>query len=214
MITHFYVDMDNLTEIEAALGMAKDKSKVVLRAAINSVAKQTEKQMYSDTKKKYRYQQGDAGGIANTVADLKKANRIEKAKAGRLSAAVKVTGRVNELLGFHVDPLVYVPGGGPWPEYYKARATRTGKLQKVVLRPGASDEYKGFIIRYKSGHMALAQRVPGKRMKSNPHKEAVKSLLSISAPKAEEIVYREKVEKDMYELLEKSIEEQIHRFLK
>ena len=220
--TGFYVDMDDLREIEAALGMTKDKSKMVLRAAINSVAKQTEKRMVDETKRTYKYKRGASDGFANTVEDLRKSNKVERAKTGNMVAAVVVKGAVNELLGFEVSPMLYVPGGG-YPEWYKARTRRDGRMQKIALRPGASgDQYKGFIIRYTnhsrngetSQHYALAQRVPGKKMKANPHKEAVKSLLSISAPKAEEIVYREEIEDDMYEILERSIEEQIHRFVK
>ncbi len=221
MRTHFYVDMDDLTEIETALGMAKDKSKIVLKAAINNVAKRTEKRMVDETKKTYRYKQGESNGIANTVSDLKESNKVEKAKTGSMVAAVVVKGAVNELLGFDASPMLYVPGGG-YPEGYKARARRDGKMKNIALRPGASDQYKGFIIRYTnhsrdgktSHHYALAQRIPGKKMKSNPHKEAVKSLLSISAPKAEEIVYRKEIKDDMHEILERSIEEQIHRFVK
>lgn len=218
----FYVDMDNLTEIEAALGMAKDKSKMVLKAAINNTVKQMEKEMVEGTRGRYRYKNGSAGGVANTVGDLKKANHVDKAKTSSLSATVTVKGAVTELLGFQVSPMAYVPGGGPWPDHYKAAALRAGKLKKIALRPGADDEYKAFIIRYtnrsKTGgtshHYALAQRVPGKRMKSNPHKEAVKSLLSLSAPKAEEMVYKEKMEEDMYDILVKNIQEQIQRFVK
>ena len=85
-------------------------------------------------------------------------------------------------------------------------------MKRVALRPGAAgDKYKAFIVRYKSGHYALAQRVPGKRMKSNPHKEAIKSLLSISAPKAEEIAYRDGIEDDVHDILQRSIQEQMRR---
>ena len=38
---HFQVEMQDLTQIESALGMARDKSKMVLRTAINNTAKQT-----------------------------------------------------------------------------------------------------------------------------------------------------------------------------
>lgn len=212
MSTHFYVQMDSLKEIEAALGMTRDKSKLILKAAINNAAKQTEKGMAEGTKKKYHYG-GRTGGASNTIADIKKANTVRKAKVSDLAAAVEAKGPVNELLGFHVTPSLYVPGGG-YPEWYKAKVLRNGKLHKVALRPNAGgDKYKGFIIQYKSGHYALAQRVPGKRMKSDPRKEAVKSLLSISTPKAEETVYKEEIDADMYDILQKNIQEQIQRFL-
>ena len=71
------------------------------------------------------------------------------------------------------------------------------------------------MVRYKSGHMTVGQRVPGKRMRSDRRKEAVKTLLSPSVPTMlghEQGVYRE-VEPQIQELLQKSIQEQIRRFL-
>lgn len=213
MKAYFHVEASNLKEIEDALGpKAKDKAKVVLKAAINNAAKQIDKQMINETKKKYRYHRGQSGGVANTVEDLKRANTVQKAKVKDMTAVVEVKGAVNELLGFRVSPMIYVPGGG-YPEWYKASARRGESMKKVALRPGAAgDKYKGFIVKYKSGHYALAQRVPGKKMRSNPHKEAIKSLLSISEPKAEEIVYRDEIQKDIHDILQRNIQEQIRRF--
>ena len=51
-------------------------------------------------------------------------------------------------------------------------------------------------------------------MEKDPRKEAVKSLLSISTPKAEETVYKEEIDPDMYDILQRNIREQIQKFLK
>ena len=40
---HLQVEMQDLTEIESALGMMRDRSKYVLRAAVNDTAGQTVK---------------------------------------------------------------------------------------------------------------------------------------------------------------------------
>lgn len=216
MSTHFYVQMDSLKEIEAALGMARDKSRLILKAAINNTAKQTNRSMVKGTKRKYSYKRGAGSedSVTNTVGDMKAANKVKKAKSGDLSASVEVKGPINELLGFHVAPALYVPGGG-YPEWYKARVLKKGRTQKIALRPNAGgDKYKAFIIQYKSGHYALAQRIPGQRMEKDPRKEAVKSLLSISTPKAEETVYKEEIDPDMYDILQRNIREQIQKFLK
>ena len=204
----FYVDMEDLTEIEAALGKTKDKSKMVLKTAINNAAKQIENSMVDKAKAKYHYKKGNKG-------DIRKANTVKKANIGKLEATVEAKGDVNELLDFQVKPRDYFPKGEYIPEWVKARALRGSKLTKVALRPNArGDKYKAFVIRYNSGHLALAQRVPGKRMKSKPNREAVKSLLSISIPKMEETVYRAEIEEDMHDILMRNIEEQIQRFLK
>ena len=52
---HFQVEMQDLTKIEAALGMTRDKSKIVLRSAINNAAKQIEKNMVKATWKGYLF---------------------------------------------------------------------------------------------------------------------------------------------------------------
>lgn len=210
MRTGVYVEMGDLREIERALGMAKDKARVILRAAINNAAKQVEGGMVEGARKRYRFREGKS--------QIRRANSVRKASVGRLSAEVGAKGRANELMDFHVSPMVYVPGGWNPIEWYRARVLRQGRLKRIALRPGAGgDKYKGFIIRYPNSngkaHYALAQRVPGKRMRSNPRKEAVKSLSAISTPQAEEAVYRYGMGHDVEGILMKSIQEQMHRFL-
>lgn len=204
----FYVEMEDLTRIEAALGMAKDKSVMVLRTAINNTAKQTEDRMVTEAKTRYRYKRATKG-------DIRQSNVIRKARAGSMEAEIKAAGTNNELLDFRVRPSTYFPGGRGAPRMVYAKALNGGSFKPVVLRPGAAgDKYKGFAIRYRNGHEALAQRVPGKRMKSKPWKEAVKSLLSLSTPKMEEVVYNEKISGDMYDTLQRNIQEQILRYTK
>lgn len=60
---HYHVEMQGLTEIESALGVAKDKSKMVLRSAINNAAKQTEDRMVTEAKTRYRYKRATKGDI-------------------------------------------------------------------------------------------------------------------------------------------------------
>ena len=205
---HIQVEMEDLLKIESALNMTRDKSKMILRNAINNTAKQTESRMADEAKSRYRYKKGNK-------SDIRKANSIEKASARKLSSTIRAKGPVNELLAFHVQPGAYYPGGKGAPKWVRARVLRGSRLSRIALRPGASgDKYKGFVVRYPTRHMALAQRVPGEHMKSNPRKERLRSLLSISTPKMEETVYKEEISEGMYDLLEKNIEEQMKKFLK
>ncbi len=201
---HIQVEMEDLLKIESKLNMSRDKSKLILRNAINNTAKQTEKRMADGAKARYRYKK-----------DIRKANSIEKTNTKKLSATIRAKGAVNELLDFYVQPSTYYPGGRGAPKWVKARVLRGAKLSRIALRPEAHrDKYKGFVVKYPTGHMALAQRVPGKYMKSKPKKELLRSLISISTPKMEETVYKEEIAEEMYDLLEKNIEEQMKRFLK
>lgn len=203
---HFQVDMQDLTQIESALGMMRDKTKYVLRAAINSTAKQSVALLANEANREYRI----------SKAKVKKTLSIENATAGTLTAFVTSAEPVNELYDFRVSPRTYIRGGGV-PRGYKGNVRRDRKAAKLVLKPEATgDKYKAFVIKYKSGHMTVGQRVPGKRMKSQPDKEFVKSLLSPSTPNMlgyEEGVYGV-IEPQMYDLLQKNIQEQMQKFLK
>ena len=181
---------------------------MVLRSAINNAAKQTEDRMVTEAKTRYRYKRATKG-------DIREANEIKKARTSNMEAVIKATGATNELLDFRVKPSTYFPGGVGAPRMVYAKTLKDSSFKPVVLKLGATgDKYKGFVIQYQNGHRALAQRVPGKKMKSKPWKEAVKSLLSLSTPKMEEKVYDEKISSDMYDVLQKNIQEQILRYMR
>lgn len=203
---NYIVDMGSLTQIEAALGAHKDKTKQVLKTAINDTAKQTMQLLINTAAQKYAIRDKQA---------IKKTMTLEKAKVSKLVATITSKGRVNELYNFRVNPNVYVRGGGV-PGGYKGQVIKAGRGKKLALKPGASgDQYRAFIVRYKSGHMTVGQRVPGKRMKSNRRKEFVKSLLSPSMPKmlgGDNGVYNI-INPQIYTMLQTNIQKQILRYL-
>lgn len=203
---HFQIEMQDLTQIESALGMTKDKSKMVLRTAINNTAKQTVKLLADEANREYYI----------TKSKVKKTMSTKKATTGNLTAIITSSEPVNELYDFKVNPRTYIRGGGV-PGGYKGNVRRDKGPSALTLKPGASgDQYKAFVVRYKSGHVTVGQRVPGKQMKSNPEKEFVKTLLSPSTPNMlgyEQGVYGV-VEPKMYEMLQQNIQAQILRYLK
>ena len=203
MMIHFQVEMQDLTKIEAALGMTKDKSKIALRSAINNAAKQIEKTMSSETKGRYVFKK-----------DIKAANELKKSTTRSLQAIITVRGTPNELYDFQVRPQTYYPGSKGAPKWIKARGKNETQFHKIAARMDASgDKYKGFVVKYHSGHLALAERVPGKKMRSDPRKEAIESLYSLATPKMEEVVYMDNIHDNVMDILEKSIETQINRYL-
>ena len=202
-----YVEMEGLHELESDLGMMRDKSSIVLRSAINNTAKAVNNEMVEGAHKKYIYKK--------KKADIKSANTIKKATVGRLESKISAVGPSNELLDFRVSPSTYFPGSKGAPRWIKARAMRSELFKRIALRPNATgDKYKAFVVKYKSGHYALAQRVPGKRMNSKPWKEAVKSLLSLSVPKMEAVSYDENLEGTVEDILAENITQSIEKFLK
>lgn len=203
---YFQVEMEDLTRLEADLEMTKDKSTMVLRSAINSVAKQTKELLIDEAYKEYYI----------TKANLRKTMDIEKATTRHMEAIVRSVGGVNELYDFRVKPRAYRPNNRPL-------AGHTGNVRKsrspksLYLKPGAAgDKYKAFVVKYKSGHITVAQRVPGTHMKEQPWKEGIKSLLSSSVPNM--LGYDEGVfgvvEPQIYDMMAKSIQEQIQKYMK
>lgn len=206
---NIYVQMEGLQEIEKALGMTRDKSKLALRSAINTLAKRTEKDEVNEASKRYRFRDGKSY--------IRESNDITKATTSRLSAAINMRGPRNELLAMHVSPQTYFPGSVGAPEWIKGRVLRSSKLENLARRPGGTgDQYKGFVVRYPAGssgeHFAVAARVPGQMMRSK-HKEAIRSMMTISTPKAEEKVYKLEIENEMYDRMAEAIGEQIDRYL-
>ena len=202
---HFQVEMEDLTRIESALGMMKDKSKMVLRTAINNTAKQTVIMLADEANRQYYITKGK----------VKKTITTKKATAGNLVAIITSAEPVNELYDFKVNTRTYVRGGGV-PGVYKGNVRRGNTAAKLILKPGAAgDQYKAFVVKYQSGHITVGQRVPGKSMKSKPEKEFVKTLLSPSTPNMlgyEQGVYGV-VEPRMYDMLQSNIQAQIQRYL-
>ncbi len=202
---HFQVEMEDLTRIESALGMMKDKSTMVLRTAINNTAKQTIELLADEATREYYITKGKVKSTITT----------KKATTGNLTATIISAEPVNELYDFRVSPKGYNPHNRP-PGGHTGNVRRDRSPKSLYLKPGASgDKYKAFVVRYKSGHITVGQRVPGKRMKSNGAKEAVKTLLSSSTPNM--LGYEQGVwgivEPQMNDLLMTNIQAQIQRYL-
>lgn len=206
MIT-YYMHVDNLLEIERYLGMVRDKSRTVLRSAINDTAKETMSLLIEQTANRYHMKR----------SNIKKSMTLVKATASKPIAIIKVTSPTTELYDFKVSPKKYVHplDFANKPKVYKGKVLKSAKLSKLVLKPGAQDQYKAFVVKYRSGHITIGQRVPGKKMKSNPNKEFVKTLLSPSVPTMmgnEKGVYGV-VQPQMYNLLAENLAKRIKMHL-
>lgn len=204
---HYLINMDGLEEIEAALGKTKDKSKHVLRAAINDSAKEIEKRMAKGAGQRYARNEGG-------MRPYRAVNTIKKAKIGNLAAIIEAKDKSSDLYEYKLNDRTYYPGSKGAPSWIKAKQLKRNKLQRLAARQGGgSDQYKAFVVKYHSGHLALAERVPGTSMKGRPEKEAIRSLYATSKPKAEEMVFKKDIEADVHAVLMRNIQEQINRFL-
>lgn len=161
------IDMDKeLQKIEKMLGDLAPKSKNVLVKAINATAKQARKELANTAQEAY----------AVRTARFNKAMTIQNANTRHLDATIKTTGEVMELIDFKASPSSPATGGAR-PDITKGKVLQSGNLKALQM-----DNLKAFVVKFKSGHVSVAQRVPGKKMQSDPSKDFLKKLLSPSIP--------------------------------
>lgn len=150
-----------------------DSMNTVLKKAINEVAGVGKKEIWKGVKRKYTLKGFTAG-------DVKK----KSYSARNPSAMISVTGPVlGALKNYETLPNTDESAA-------MLRVFRAGALKALQIHNTGS-VYKAFVARMKSDHVGIFQRVPEERMKSNPKKQAIKEIMSLSKSKAAEMVYEQ-----------------------
>lgn len=171
------VNRNNLKLIENRLGNLKNKSKEVLKKAVNDTAKQARKELAQQAQKTYVVKNGK----------FNKAMKIKKASNSNPTAIISATGGAMELMDFKVSQINYVEDeNGKIKEKKKAAKFRTGlergnAISAKVLKKGGmkkliKGDIKAFVTKFSNGHVSVLQRIGKKRL-------PVKKLLSPSIPK-------------------------------
>jgi hypothetical protein len=206
----YTVSIEGLVELEMDLNMSKDKTKNILRTAINNTAKKVESQMSQKAGQRYTLKEGRKG--------YHSINKIDKAKISKLYATITAASRPTDLKEYTVKPETYFPGSKGAPKWIKAKTLKKGgRLTSMALRKNAggnADKYKAFVVKYASQHLALAQRVPGKHMDSKPNKELIRSLYATNKAKGEEVVYKKGIDSTVYSTLSEQIRITIPKYVK
>lgn len=206
---NFHVELDeSYYVVSKDFARIRDKSSLILKAAINNTAKQTMTLLVDEANKEYQISQ---------PSKIKKTLTLDKATVRNLTATITSRGRVNELYNFMVKPRTYIRGGGV-PGGYGAHTKRGADYKNIFLKQNAGngdDKYRAFVVKYKSGHRTIAQRRPDRKMKSDPSKEFLKTLFAPSIPNIlgdEQGVYGV-VEPRMRSMLQQNIDTQVQKFL-
>lgn len=187
MIIQVSIDMADMKETLKALDVARDKSKVILRKAINDTATHMNKFMYQQAKDDYHMK----------ASQIKSAQSIKKATTSSLTATVTSKSPIDPLYDFKVQPKT--TSLKPWERPkagHKGGTLKGTKLHRIYLRPAAGrDKYKAFYTRVGSGgHQDLFQRIPGSqtlRHYTNPKTgknyswigESIRTVPGLSVPK-------------------------------
>lgn len=143
----------------------------VLKRAINETASKGKQNLWKGVKRTYTLKGFTAG-------DVKRKGYSSR----HPEAVLTVTGPVLEILkNYETVPNVDEAAA-------KARVFRSGVLKALEIHNSTS-VYRAFVAKMQSGHVGIFQRVPGKQMKSNSKKAAIKEIVSLSKSKAAEMVY-------------------------
>ena len=150
------------------------------------------------------------------LGTIKRTIEMKKAKVSNPEAVITSIGDPNDLYDFNVTSRRYNPRNRT-KAGHKANVLRANSPVALMLKPNdENDKYRAFVVKYGSGHVAIAQRVPNTKMKSNPKKEKIKNLYSVSTPAMlghEDGVFG-KVSKKTQELLNYEVAKEIERYLK
>lgn len=165
-MTEFKIDDNELKKIEERFGNMNNDAKDVLKKAINNTAKKARLRITKQAQMTYSARQGR----------FNKHMKIQNARKTNLIAVIRAAGEATELMDYKTSP-TRVPNPKSRPDVTKAKVLRESSMKDLE-----KGDIKAFIVRFKSGHVSVAQRVPGERMKSNPKKERLRKLLSPSIP--------------------------------
>ena len=168
---------EKLKRIRKELGKLKDKAPSVLRAAINAAAVKTKKAMIKKVKDEYAVAGGQDFSTTHLPVASNKTFNLIRASQKKLRAILETKGMKNEVGRFKVSSRK-VSITGNRPNSYSAKIKKLGSMKP------AAGGVKWFWVRFKSGHEAMVQRMPGVPMDSNPKKDKLDMKLG---PSNEEI---------------------------
>jgi hypothetical protein len=147
------VGLEGLDSVERALGDLKSKTPQAAKVAVNQTAKQARKRMIAAAKARYVV---NAAGARH----LKDLEQKKKATNSSLSATLYIEKMHNDLGYFENIPSTVYMGTNVRhaPEYVKARVLAQHSPRELTGKGSLS---KGFLLRFKSGHIGMVQRIIG-----------------------------------------------------
>lgn len=180
-----------LRKIEKKLGSLKSEAPRVLANAVNQTAKDARKKLATQAQKTY----------AIKTSGFNKEMKIKRARASNPVAVISATGKANELKSFKVSPSKYAPSEPP--DAYQAKVVKAGSMKTLV-----KGDIKSFLIRFKSSHVTVAQRVGRDRL-------PIRVLYSLSVPTmiGSELRVYGLIKPELYKDLQANIDKQIARVI-
>lgn len=152
---NLHIEVDGLESVAAGLGDLRKKTPAVAKVAINATAREARKLMIAEAKARYAV---NAAGQKH----LKDLVQRKKASNTSLSAELHISSFRNDLGYFQTQPKKPYMGLDVYnaPQYFKGHVLKSSPLIELA---GTGNLSKGFLLKFKSGHIGMGQRVIGSR---------------------------------------------------
>jgi len=163
-------------------------AKEVMRKAIRETAKSIQERLHTETRAMYTIKRS-----AFKKSDIK----VKNPTRNQLRAFLEVEGEPLALKGSYSSRKNAKRKGA------SAMVMAGGKMKELKVESGGRT-YKAFMATMTnvskegkvSEHVGIFQRVPGKHMKKDPRREAIKQIYAPARSKAAERTYRERIDSD------------------
>lgn len=154
---------DDLKKLTKQLDGVAYKAPTVLKDAANATGKYAMRQMKKTSEKRYDYQKEEA----RLSLHLKR----KSATYANPFSVITAEGAMNPIVSFHVTPMRLAHGSAR-PGAYAAHVLN-GKSDEAIQE--GKGKSKAFLVKFRSGHVALMRRVYGKTYE-NPAERKKKKL--------------------------------------
>lgn len=185
-------DKDELAYIRKKLRSNADEVNEVLRRAVNDTLKETQKMIKTAANDAYVVK----------ISGIRHSTKIKRANRTKLDASITYGGKTSRLSDFRVSPASANLTGANAPEYRRAKVKKKSKLTPLV-----KGDIKAFVVKFPSGHKAVAQRtgvyIKGKGP-GHGSREHIRELSSVSVP---QMVGNEK---DVYNIVQPQIVDRLY----
>jgi hypothetical protein len=213
------IELDGLETTAKALGELKSKTPAAAKVAINATAREARRRMIAAVLDRYAIN-------SKGIKYVKVLKQDRKATNTNLTASLYINTPRNDLAYFdtYLSALSSeVPLMGmrafSGPDYFKGRVLKASSMRDLT---GTAKRSKGFLVRFKSRHVGMVQRVLGSDV-SNKAKPTrwrtkdgrVEKLVTLGSPSATAMhhIAFPVVEPDVEQYLQDRLEVQVERVI-
>lgn len=192
---NLHIDPADIRELTEKLDKCKNRIPDGLKNAANAAARRAKKDLVEKAEEVYALKE----------PDFEKSIRLQRATKSKPWATLIIEGAAKQLVDFD----------------YEANSGAEGAKGKLLNAGGMKDltektrELKGFVVRFKSGHVAVVRREPNERY-TNPDKLADRRKKKLDTSKlrvyySPSVVHMLGNKKDVFGKVEPKIQENLHK---